>query len=99
MPAEEGEAAPSKGPPPDVQHAAQLAERHQQPTAADPAALRRRRDAALRLPPMAGGRRDPLDGLAGQPARVVEWGGYDVRTLGLTCAHGDGCPALYGEAV
>ncbi|MGH3191931.1 MAG: hypothetical protein ACRDPY_32850 [Streptosporangiaceae bacterium] len=86
------------GPPLDVQHATQLAERQQQPTAAGPVALRRRRDAALRLPPMKAGRRDPLDGLAGKPVRIVEWGGYDVRTLGLACRHDDGCPAC-GEAV
>ncbi len=92
-------AAPSNRPPRNVQQAPQLAEPQQQPTAADPVALRRRRDAALRLPPMADGRRDPLDGLAGKPVRIVEWGGYDVRTLGLTCAHGDGCPALRAEAV
>jgi hypothetical protein len=47
---------------------------------------------------MADGRRDPLDGLAGRPVRVVEWGGYDVRTLGLACKHDDGCPAC-GKAV
>jgi len=99
MPAEKREAAPAKGPPPDVQQATQLAERHQQPTAAGSDALRRRRDAALRLPPMDDGRRDPLDGLAGIPARTVEWGGYDVRTLGLSCAHCDNCPARYREAV
>lgn len=99
MSAEKREAAPAKGPPPDVQQATQLAERQQQPTAAGPDALRCRREAALRLPPMEDGRRDPLDGLAGIPARAAEWGGYDVRTLGLTCAHGDDCPARYREAV
>jgi hypothetical protein len=99
MPAEEGEAPPSTGAPPDVQHATQLAERQQQLTAAGPVALRRRRDAALRLPPLEDGRRDPLDGLAGKPARIVEWGGYDVRTLGLVCAHDEDCPARYREAV
>jgi hypothetical protein len=99
MPAEKGEVAPGQGPPPDVQHAAQPAERHQQPTAAGPVALRRRRDAALRLPPMEDGGRDPLDGLAGKPAHIVEWGGYDVRTLGLVCAHGENCPARHREAI
>jgi hypothetical protein len=29
----------------------------------------------------------------------VQWGGYDVGTLGLACAHGDGCPARYRQAV
>lgn len=95
------EGAAREGPPPDVQRATRPAKRqHQQrkSTAARPIPLRRRRDAALRLPPMKDGRRDPLDGLAGKPVRIVEWGGYDVRTLGLACRHGDGCPAC-GEAV
>lgn len=33
----------------------------------DAASLQRRRDAALRLPPLASGHRDPLDALAGLP--------------------------------
>ena len=90
------EAVPSKGPPPDVQQPAQLAERQQQQPSA---ALHRRRDAALRLPPLADGRHDPLDPLAGIVAFPVQWGGYDVGTLGLACAHGDGCPARYRQAV
>jgi hypothetical protein len=99
MTREENGAAPGNGPPRNDQQAPQLAEPQQQPTAADPAALRRRRDAALRLLPLADGRRDPLDGLAGVTPRIVEWGGYDVRTLGLNCPHGDDCPARYRKAV
>jgi hypothetical protein len=58
------------------------------------AELRRRRDAALRLPPLADGHRDPLDRLAGLPVpRAADWGGYDVTTLGLACSHGEDCPA------
>jgi hypothetical protein len=48
---------------------------------------------------MGDGRRDPIDGLAGKPVRTVEWGGYDVRTLGLTCTHGADCSASCREAV
>ncbi len=99
MPAEKGKAAPGKGPPPDVQQATQLAERQQKSTAASPNALRRRRDAALRLLPMDNGHSDPLDDLAAKPAHTVEWGGYDVHTLGLDCAHGANCPARHREAV
>ncbi len=75
-----------------------LAELQQQPAAVGPVALRGRRDAALRLPPLADGCRDPLDALAGSAASPVEWGGYEVTTLGLDCAHGDGCPARRREA-
>lgn len=67
-------------------------------TAADRAALRRRRGAALRLPPLPDGRRDPLDQLDLPVPRVVEWGGYDVITLGLACSHGEDCPARKREA-
>jgi len=95
MPAEKEEAAPGKGAPPDVQQVTQLAERQQQPIVA----LRGRRDAALRLPPLVDGCRDPLDDLAEIPVRAVEWGGYDISTLGLDCAHGDGCRARYRAAV
>lgn len=95
MPAEKEEAAPGKGPPPDVQQVTQLAERQQQPIVA----LHGRRDAALRLPPLVYGCRDPLDDLAEIPVRAVEWGTYDVTTLGLDCAHGEGCPVRRAEAV
>lgn len=54
--------------------------------------LQRRRDAALRLPPLEDGFRDPLDKLAGVPVpRQSEE--IDVVTLGLCCTHGEDCPA------
>jgi hypothetical protein len=45
------------------------------------AGIRRRRDAAGRLPPLAGGYRDPLDALAGKPIprRAIE------------------CPGMFGD--
>ena len=92
-------AALGNGPPREVQQADQLAEHQQHANVTDVTALRRRRAAARRLPRLDGGCRDPLDELAGRPVRLVEWGGYDVTTLGLNCAHGDGCAARRQEAV
>jgi len=51
------------------------------------------------MPPFGDGPSDPLDDLAGIPARVVEYGTYDVVTLGLDCSHGESCPARRREAV
>jgi len=31
--------------------------------------------------------------------RTVEYGTYDVVTLGVCCSHGEGCPARRPEAV
>ncbi len=90
-------AAP-EGPPRNVQLPGKVTER-QQPTPAVPAALHRRREAAWRLSPVADGCRDPLDALAGQLADPVEWGGYDVITLGLNCSHGDNCTARPKKAI
>jgi hypothetical protein len=97
--ARETNGAPSDGAPREVQQPDQLAEHQQHPTVTDALWLRRRRAAARRLPPMDDGRQDPLDKLAGLPVLTVEWGGYDVTTLGLSCAHGDRCTARYRDAV
>ncbi len=86
-------------PPREVQQPDQVAEHQQHPKVTDAASLRRRRAAARRLPPMDDGRHDPLDKLAGLPVLTVKWGGYDVTTLGLNCAHGDSCTARYRDVV
>jgi hypothetical protein len=62
-------------------------------------ALRRRRAASVRLEPLAGGVRDPLDELVGKRVRQVEYGTYDVTDLGLNCSHGPGCTAHRGRIV
>jgi hypothetical protein len=68
-------------------------------TIALPVQIRRRRAAAQRLTPLADGRSDPLDGLAVAPTpRVVEYGTYDVVTLGLVCSHGPDCTGHVGQA-
>ena len=67
-------------------------------TISSPVGVRRRREAAHRLPPLAGGDRDPLDGLAGLPVRTIDYAGYDVTDLGLDCDHGDACPARAAAA-
>ncbi len=91
--------AATNGPPREVQQPDQLAEHQQHPNVTDAVSLRRRRAAARRMPPMDDSGRDPLDNLAGLPVLPVEWGEYDVTTLGLNCAHGDGCTARRREAV
>lgn len=62
-------------------------------------ALRRRRAASDRLEPLANGVRDPFDSLARTPVRRVEYGTYDVTTLGLNCTHGASCTAQREQAV
>lgn len=57
--------------------------------------LARRRAAAVRLPPLECGHRDPIEHLKGvtigdPPAD--RWPRYDVHDLGLTCEHGPRCP-------
>jgi hypothetical protein len=91
--------AATHGPPREVQQPDQLAEHQQHSKLTEAVSLRRRRAAARRLPPMEDGCRDPLDNLASLPVLTVEWGGYDVTTLGLNCAHGDRCTARYRDAV
>lgn len=54
--------------------------------------LRRRREAAFRLEPLADGRRDPLDTLD-IPVSVIDYPIVTVADLGLACDHGDRCPA------
>jgi hypothetical protein len=73
------------------QHPAKDTDPRSRATVAPGEALRRRRAAADRLPPLAGSVRDPLDGLAGELVREVAYDLYDVTDLGLGCAHGDEC--------
>lgn len=59
------------------------------------AGIRRRREAARRLPALDGGHRDPLDALAAVPVTgtPVAYDTYDVIDLGTGCCHEGLCPA------
>jgi hypothetical protein len=83
-----GNGAIPAGPPRVVQLPAKVAEPRS--NASVSAAMRRRRDAAQRLPVLESGHSDPLDELADLPVPADE---YDVETLGLNCPHDENCPA------
>lgn len=70
MNAEPNGAAPDREPPENVQVPAKVTAERLPSTLT----LRARREAALRLPPLENGVRDPLDKLAGFPARSSRHG-------------------------
>jgi len=85
-------APPARVAPRNVQQTDQPTTSRSSPTVAPIISLRSRRAGALRLPPIGDGPADPLDDQQPTPVQV-EWGGYDVTTLGLNCPHDERCPA------
>jgi len=92
-PRESAAAPPGRGAPRNLQQIGKPAEQPSSCSVIAARSLRGRRAAGRRLAPFGDGPADPLDDLAEIPVRTVEYGTYDVVSLGLNCPHGESCPA------